>query len=1104
MQFHADLHVHSKYSRATSRDLDLEHLAWWAARKGISVVGTGDCVHPAWLAELKDKLAPAGNGLYALKPEIDTEVRKTLPPSCQTQGGPLVRFMLSVEISTIYKKTDRTRKIHHLIYVPDFDAADRLAASLGRIGNIASDGRPILGLDSRNLLEIALQSSPDSYLVPAHIWTPWFAALGSQSGFDSIRDCYGDLSDHIFAVETGLSSDPAMNWRVSFLDRYRLTSNSDAHSPGKLGREATRFSCEPGFLSIRRALETGDGYDGTVEFFPEEGKYHMDGHRGCGVRLDPAETIANEGRCPVCGNRVTLGVAHRVDMLADRKEQDAAPPATAGSVTSLVPLPEILSEIVGGGVASQGVARAYDRTSAALGPDYTVLQEAPVEDVAKVNPLLGEAVTRLRAGSVIRQAGYDGEYGVIRLFEDGELDRLTRGALLFDDAPASKRTRTKKKAAAPVPETEAPSPAPAPMPAPSDRTGVLAALDADQARAAEAVDGPLIVIAGPGSGKTRMLTHRLAHLVLERRVPAAACLAVTFTRRATEEMQDRLAILLPSGAGTCAVHSFHSLGLAILRESYAAAGLKPDFRIADEPERRTALAAALGVTESKAARLLKAVSLLKRTGQTPDDADTAAAMAACRDIGTAQNWVDFDDLVALPAALLEDDAEAAELWRGRFSHLCVDEFQDVDEQQYRLLRCLTPPAGNVCVIGDPNQAIYGFRGADAACFTRFQQDFPSARTVRLGRNYRSTGTIVTAATQVINKGAINNGLIGRGGLAAADDDITRPMLEPVTLFEAATERVEAEFVAATIESLMGGHDMLTANREQSKEQAGKTTRPLGFADFAVLCRTGAQSAALREAFDRAGIPFKKSSPAPIAGQGFVRSLLAALDRQGADMQDAGLPARIAAAAEQIRRDGDADIAALTEAKRWLSALAETGARRRRESSHRGAAAAELATTAALAVTGDVAALRELAALATEADFWDARADRVSLLTMHAAKGLEFPVVFVAGLEDGLVPFSWGAPSGGAPEIAAEAEDALDGDGRTGRAPDAEERRLFYVAMTRAKDRLFLSRALQRTWRGALRTLPPSPFLRDIAAELVVRHAAPVRKEKREAMQYSLF
>src|SRR5271170_928670 len=385
MTFHADLHVHSKYSRATSRDLDLEHLAFWAARKGIGVVGTGDCVHPAWLAELKDKLVPVDGGLFRLRPEIEAEIFKTLPPSCRLS----VRFMLSTEISTIYKKAARTRKIHHLIYAPDFAAADRLAASLARIGNIASDGRPILGLDSRDLLEIALASGPESFLVPAHIWTPWFAVLGSQSGFDSIGECYGDLAGHIFAVETGLSSDPAMNWRLSSLDRYRLTSNSDAHSPGKLGREATRFSCEPDYFAIRRALETGEGYQGTVEFFPEEGKYHMDGHRACGVRLDPKETISLGGVCPVCGGRITVGVAHRVELLADRTEAEVSPPSTAGEVTSLVPLPEILSEIVGSGVASKAVTQAYDRATAVLGSELSVLAEVPVEDIAQTAPLLG-------------------------------------------------------------------------------------------------------------------------------------------------------------------------------------------------------------------------------------------------------------------------------------------------------------------------------------------------------------------------------------------------------------------------------------------------------------------------------------------------------------------------------------------------------------------------------------------------------------------------------------------------------------------------------------------------------------------------------------------
>jgi uncharacterized protein (TIGR00375 family) len=416
MTFIADLHVHSKHSRATSRDLDLEHLYLWAARKGISVVGTGDCVHPAWLAELKDKLVPDNGGLFRLRPEIEAALVALLPLSCRRP----VRFMLSTEISTIYRKGDKTRKVHHLIYAPDFASADRLAGKLAAIGNIASDGRPILGLDSRDLLEIALESGPDCYLVPAHIWTPWFAALGSKSGFDSIDECYGDLAPHIFAVETGLSSDPEMNWRVSSLDRFRLVSNSDAHSPAKLGREATRFSCETDYFSIRRALETGDGYTGTVEFFPEEGKYHMDGHRVCHVRLTPKETLALGGRCPVCGRPVTVGVAHRIEALADR-EEPASPPATAGKTESLVPLAEILSEIAGVGPASKAVAAAYGNTLAALGPELDLLGTVPAEDVARCDPLLGEAVARLRAGRVIRDPGYDGEYGSIRLFDDAEL-----------------------------------------------------------------------------------------------------------------------------------------------------------------------------------------------------------------------------------------------------------------------------------------------------------------------------------------------------------------------------------------------------------------------------------------------------------------------------------------------------------------------------------------------------------------------------------------------------------------------------------------------------------------------------------------------------------
>ncbi|MEA2691676.1 MAG: hypothetical protein QOJ16_1063, partial [Acidobacteriota bacterium] len=429
MPFYADLHVHSKYSRATSRDADLEHLALWARRKGLTVVGTGDFTHPVWFEEIRDKLVPAEPGLFRLRPDLEREVDGRLPPSCR---GP-VRFLLEVEISTIYKKGDRTRKVHHLIYAANLDTAARLREKLGAIGNLASDGRPILGLDSRHLLEITLESGPDAYLVPAHVWTPWFAVLGSKSGFDSVEECYGDLSSHIFAIETGLSSDPPMNWRVSRLDRFTLVSNSDAHSPPMLGREATAFATDLDYFAIRRALETGEGFGGTVEFFPEEGKYHLDGHRACGVRLEPAETRNADGLCPACGKPLTVGVLSRVEELADRPE-DPPPPPRSAPFRCLVPLPEVLSELCGVGAKSRAVEQAVSQLVAKLGPEIDILERLPLEDVARAGDgLLKEALTRLRAGQVWRQAGYDGEYGVIRLFAPGELRARAVVAPLFGE-----------------------------------------------------------------------------------------------------------------------------------------------------------------------------------------------------------------------------------------------------------------------------------------------------------------------------------------------------------------------------------------------------------------------------------------------------------------------------------------------------------------------------------------------------------------------------------------------------------------------------------------------------------------------------------------------
>ena len=421
MRFYADLHVHSKYSRATSKDCDLEHLSLWGRKKGITVIGTGDFTHPAWFSEIKEKLVPAEPGLFRLRDDIDREVTGKLPGSCHS----LTRFMLSVEISTIYKQGEKTRKIHHLIYAPTLEQADFINRKLDRIGNIKSDGRPILGLDSRHLLEIVLEAGQGCYLVPAHIWTPWFAALGSKSGFDSIGECYGDLAGHIFAVETGLSADPDMIRLVSDLDRYRLVSNSDAHSPARLGREACIFNTGLDYFSMRSALETGNGFDGTAEFFPEEGKYHLDGHRNCNIRLTPEQTRRINGICPVCDKPLTLGVMHRVQELADRT--DAEKPETTDSFVSLVPLLEVIGETVSVGPASKRVAKEYDQLLRKLGAELPILNDIPLEEIRNLSncSLIPEAIARMRKGDVIREAGYDGEYGRIKLFREDELKQAT-------------------------------------------------------------------------------------------------------------------------------------------------------------------------------------------------------------------------------------------------------------------------------------------------------------------------------------------------------------------------------------------------------------------------------------------------------------------------------------------------------------------------------------------------------------------------------------------------------------------------------------------------------------------------------------------------------
>ncbi|MEV4491261.1 UvrD-helicase domain-containing protein [Micromonospora coxensis] len=1046
--FVADLHIHSKYSRACSRDLTLPNLGWWARRKGIGVLGTGDFTHPAWYDHLRESLRPAEPGLYRLSPEVERDVARRLPPrlASEAETDP-VRFMLSVEISTIYKRDDRTRKVHHLIYLPDLDAVARFNAALGRIGNLGSDGRPILGLDSRDLLEITLEASGDGYLVPAHIWTPWFSALGSKSGFDAIADCYADLAEHVFAVETGLSSDPEMNWRVGSLDRYRLVSNSDAHSPPALAREATVFATDRDYFSLREALRTGDGLAGTIEFFPEEGKYHADGHRLCGVNWSPERTREAGGRCPECGKPLTVGVLSRVEELADRPEGHR--PAHAREVTHLVPLAEILGEINKVGARSKKVEGRLNELVAALGPELEILTRTPLDEIGRVGgELLAEGIGRLRRGDVRRVPGYDGEYGVITLFDKAELGGAGAAAAqetLFDvpvpaqrtpvePAPKPKAKRPtpakaepKRKAAVPPPPPIAPAPSPhepfEPMLAGMEEvgTGLLDRLDAMQRVAASAPGGPLLIVAGPGTGKTRTLTHRIAYLCAELNVFPEQCLAITFTRRAAEELRHRLDGLLGPVAEDVTVGTFHSLGLTILRENAEAAGLPGDFRIADDAD-RTAARAEAGEDDARYATLLR-----------------------------KQDLVDLDELLTLPVALLKGDRKLVREYRDRWRWIFVDEYQDVDAVQYELLRLLSPADGNLCAIGDPDQAIYSFRGADVGYFLRFSQDFTDARLVRLNRNYRSSAPILAAAVQAIAPSSLVRGR----RLDPARLDPEAPL---VGRYPAASVADEADFVVRTIDELVGGlsHRSLDSGRID-----GRSTT-LSFSDIAVLYRTDSQAAPIVDALARANIPVQKRSHDRLRDRPGVMAI--ARELRHADGLGGGLPARVRLAGQVL-------------AERFATPTLDGSAAVRPEDVR---VAVDLLTPLARRCGDDLGLFLSQLATGAEVDSLDPRAEAVTLLTLHAAKGLEFPVVFLVGAEDGLLPLRW---PGSEPD-----DDAV-----------AEERRLFFVGLTRAQDRLYVSHAARRLRHGTERDCRPSPFLDVIDPGLFERfgEAEPRRPKDRQ-------
>ena len=1043
----ADLHIHSRFSRATSHECDAPHLDWWARRKGISLLGTGDFTHPAWREELKAQLEPAGDGVYQLREAY------RLPFATP---GETPRLVVTGEISSIYKRNGKTRKVHNLILLPSLEAADELSARLEAIGNIHSDGRPILGLDSRDLLELTLETCPEAEFIPAHIWTPHFSMFGAFSDFDTVSACFDDMTPHIHAVETGLSSDPPMNWRVSALDGLTLVSNSDAHSPAKLGREANLLETARTYPALVRAIRTGQGFAGTVEFFPEEGKYHLDGHRNCGVCLTPAETAARGGLCPVCGKKLTVGVEHRVEALADRPIDFR--PAAAKPFESLAPLPEAIAASTGGSATGKKTLEQYERMLRELGPEFYILRQAPVSDIERVaGPCVAEGIRRLRIGQVDRRAGFDGEYGTISLLTPAEIERFSGQISLFGaEAP-----RQKKKAANSLVQT-----APALSAAPVDE-----APNPEQRAAIVAAEQTVAVVAGPGTGKTKTLVARIAHLIEERGVKPGEITAVTFTNQAAAEMRDRLEKRLGGKRAVqrMTIGTFHAICLNLLKGA----------RLIGQGEALTVAAQVLREHAGKggARALLQAVSRVKNGASLEDtglDGDLYEAYCArLRQMGV----LDFDDL--LTEALGLDTAGLKS-----FSHLLVDEFQDINVTQYALIRAWSEHGKSLFVIGDPDQSIYGFRGASGRCFERLLEDCPKAREIRLQQNYRSAPEILAAAAPVIEQ---NPG--GSRALAAH-----RAPGAAVRLVRAADGFTEGIFIAKDIGRMVGGVDMLEAQKLEHEREIR------AFSDIAVLCRTHRQLELIEKCLTHDDIPCIISGREDFLDDDTVRGALAFWRSLQAPDDAAALetalhllwncPADLiqkaqaaCAALDTFDPDPLRPLAAgyghleawLGRAEEWLPHMKEKPrklAERWAEQYGDSPALTRLRDMAVFYAT--LSELWNALTLGQEADLrraagkgWQSGA--VRLMTLHGSKGLEFPAVFVAGITAGSLP--------------------LESQARP--ADLEEERRLFYVGMTRARDELILTAGGE-----------PSVFLNDLPDRVRRENAA--RRRDAPLEQISLF
>ena len=1027
------------------------------------MIGTGDCVHPGWLTELKDKIEPAGNGLYKLKKELKLTSKQTdfdtNSPTLQNDCN----FILTAEISNIYKKNGKVRKVHNVLVFDSFESVEKVQRRLDKIGNITSDGRPILGMDSKYLLEILLESSEKSYLIPAHIWTPWFSVLGSKSGFDTVEECYEDLTKYIFAVETGLSSDPPMNWSCSFLDKFRLVSNSDAHSPEKLGREANLFDTEISYDGIYNALKYDKGFDGTIEFFPQEGKYHYDGHRKCNTRLNPLETLENNGLCPVCGKPVTKGVMYRVAELADRQVEKY--PKQFFSITSL---PDIIAETMNRKSNSKLVKREYFNVVNKVGSDFQTLLFTDLDIIKKSGgELLAEGIRRLRANEVYIEEGYDGEFGRITMFNPAEIKSLSNKTFsLFDtssedttiSAPKAvpdsvkfdiKKFQTLNRSEENIQEDE------------SDQLSLTTLFNPDkpkpetpkstltpkQAQCVEHKDGVCMVIAGPGSGKTKVLTDRIIHLVNNYKINPENILAITFSNKAAEEMRVRVAKQLPDN--TIFINTFHALGLSILKKHYSVFGRSKNFSLIDQDEK---LAVIENIFDKNQKELKSFIKDMERFKHGIIDSPPPGMDKYDNELQKL-NAFDLDDLIYLPTVLLSSNASILDTYRNEYKYIMVDEYQDINARQYELVKLLSGDNNpNLFVIGDPDQAIYAFRGSDVKFISKLETDYSELSIITLDKSYRCPDPVLRAAGQILRKDQF---------LEGKDENIK------TQIFECESSRSEADFIASRIEKMIGG--VRSFSMDSGISDGEQDSGIESFSDFGVLCRTTAFFDEIVTAFQNHGVPYQVIGSASFYKQepyntvlkdlktfyyGYVtpdstKSDKAANLNLHEELKDLFLNKKsIESIFKHFIEQYDFD----EEQKKRLFNLAYP-------------------------FGNDYSSFFNALTTRQGIDDFDDNAEAVSLMTIHAAKGLEFKTVFIPGCEQGMMPFEL---------FGKKDKDEL-----------LEEERLFYVGITRTKKYLYLTHAKKRHFRGRVLTAERSPLLDRLDKELLNLDKREVKKSTSE-------